>query len=407
MEVQKLIQGLTSQCAKNVEGRVVLAIQDTTEPDFTPHRGRIADGELGPIGDHRGLGFFLHPVMVLDMETKFPLGFGDVGIWHRQFKENFIPQSKDPDRHKRPVEIKESFKWIRCANNTKETLKLARKIIHVSDRESDIYEYSARIPDAKNDIVIRSNANRTLVGQQDKLYPFVHNLPIIGTHEVNVPANKHHKKHTAVLDIKFAKITLAKRFYSDANDPDQIDLYVVEGKEQVATVENGDEPIHWILYSSSPVTTLEKAVYILNIYTLRWRIEVLFRTLKKGGLDLEASQMETGDALKKLSIVGLAAALKILQLTKARDGKIDMEAAVVFEDKQIHFLKALQPTLEGKTQLQKNPFPVNSLAWAVWSIARLGGWKGYTKATQPGPTTIARGLNTFEMMFAGYQLNSG
>lgn len=34
---------------------------------------------------------------------------------------------------------------------------------------------------------------------------------------------------------------------------------------------------------------------------------------------------------------------------------------------------AYAPSVEGKTQLQQNPYPLSSLAWATWIIARLGG----------------------------------
>jgi hypothetical protein len=35
----------------------------------------------------------------------------------------------------------------------------------------------------------------------------------------------------------------------------------------------------------------------------------------------------------------------------------------------------INPKLEGKTALLKNPHPPHSLAFAAWVIARLGGWK--------------------------------
>jgi len=40
-------------------------------------------------------------------------------------------------------------------------------------------------------------------------------------------------------------------------------------------------------------------------------------------------------------------------------------------------LHALQAKLQGRTDKQRNPYRPGTLAWASWTIARLGGWTGY------------------------------
>ena len=62
------------------------------------------------------------------------------------------------------------------------------------------------------------------------------------------------------------------------------------------------------------------------------------------------------------------------------------DAAIAFTPAEIDTLQALLPTLEGKTALQKNPHPPQSLAWAAWIIAKLGGWDGYPKSTPQDPS---------------------
>lgn len=68
---------------------------------------------------------------------------------------------------------------------------------------------------------------------------------------------------------------------------------------------------------------------------------------------------------------------------------------MLFPDKHIQFLKILQPTLEGKTDKQKNPFSNNTLAWAAWIIARLGKWGGYNSQSPPGYITMKKGMDIF------------
>jgi hypothetical protein len=67
-------------------------------------------------------------------------------------------------------------------------------------------------------------------------------------------------------------------------------------------------------------------------------------------------------------------------------------------------LQHVQPTLEGKTEKQKNPHPPNTLAWAAWIIARLGGWKEYACARKPGPITMLHSLQAFSDIQQGWML---
>ena len=47
-------------------------------------------------------------------------------------------------------------------------------------------------------------------------------------------------------------------------------------------------------------------------------------------------------------------------------------ASTVFTEPEIETLEVLVPTLEGKTERQKNPHPTRGLARACWVVARLG-----------------------------------
>lgn len=66
-----------------------------------------------------------------------------------------------------------------------------------------------------------------------------------------------------------------------------------------------------------------------------------------------------------------------IQLTQECDGKHQLPALTVFAEPEIDTIEALVPTLEGKTDRQKNPHPSRSLARASWVIARLDGWNCY------------------------------
>ena len=79
-------------------------------------------------------------------------------------------------------------------------------------------------------------------------------------------------------------------------------------------------------------------------------------------------------------------------------------ASRVFSQEQIEVLRALQKKLQGRTLKQQNPYPIDSLTWAGWTIARLGGWTGYQSDKSRGPITMRDGLERFNAMVDGYRL---
>jgi hypothetical protein len=127
--------------------------------------------------------------------------------------------------------------------------------------------------------------------------------------------------------------------------------------------------------------------------------------LKSQAIDIEASLIEQGEALARLAAAAIVAASTIMQLVHARgEAGWNLPAARVFSPEHLAVIRALTRKLEGQTAKQKNPHPFESLAWAAWHIARLGGWTGYISERPPGPITFARGLQRFEAIAQGVAL---
>jgi hypothetical protein len=122
-------------------------------------------------------------------------------------------------------------------------------------------------------------------------------------------------------------------------------------------------------------------------------------------LRIEQSVVEDGEALEKLAVIALIAATITMQLVLARSaGGQSPPASRVFDADQIEVLRALQKKLQGRTLKQQNPYPADTLAWAAWTIARLGGWTGYETDRSAGPITMRDGLERFNGIVDGYQL---
>ena len=161
----------------------------------------------------------------------------------------------------------------------------------------------------------------------------------------------------------------------------------------------GAKPVLWRLLTTLPVETVEDALEIIRLYRLRWRIEEVFRVLKRDGFALEETQVESKRRLFNLAALGLVAATRILQLTDARDAGA-RPATDVIDESLIEAAAAIGRPLERKTARQRNPHARGSLSWLAWITARLGGWNGYYKP--PGPKTMADGWRRLAAMLDGY-----
>jgi hypothetical protein len=126
--------------------------------------------------------------------------------------------------------------------------------------------------------------------------------------------------------------------------------------------------------------------------------------LKLQGLRLEDSQLETAERLMKLTAIAVKAATITFQLVQARDSPNSEPATIAFAPHEIAVLHRLNAEYQGKTALQKNPHTEETMKWAGWVVARLGGWNGYPSSKPPGPITYKHGLEQFHAIARGWSL---
>lgn len=379
--------------------RHVLAIQDTTQLNYASKEGRVRG--LGPLGNGTTCkGFLLHTMLVVDAREKNCLGLAGLKSWARK------PVTKGRskwDIQKQPTKEKESYRWVECAKKAKVFLSESSEITFVADRESDIYEKWSSISDIKTHVLVRANQDRWLTNGK-KLSAYVDSLEPCYSYEIDVSEKRGERKaRKAKVSLRFAEVEIKKPAKGASPEaPASVKLYVVDIKETHESA-GEEDPIHWCLLTTHKTNTVEQALQIVEWYCQRWQIEQFFRVLQKQGLDVESSQVETIEGLMKLVTVASYAALKIMQLTLARDGN-DQHISIVFNEGEQKLLTKLQKTLEGKTDKQKNPHCPEKLSWAAWIIARLGGWKGYQSESPPGPITMTNGWKRYQTLYEGWTL---
>lgn len=390
--VESVIEGWEIGASAACAGCHVLAIQDTSEINFTTTADR--DRGLGEIGKGgRARGVLLHAMLGLDADTGGLLGLVAGRVWTRDGRVEIA-------HAERLLADKESERWPSTAQTAKTVLAGAAMVTEISDRESDIYAKWARVPAPGFHILTRAMHDRPVQGG-GKLSAVA--LTPAGEAVVELRARPDRPARAARLVAGYARVNLKRpRNTIEEGMPEIVTLTLV----QVTEIDppEGAEPILWRLLTTHRVEDEAMAWRIVTWYRQRWHIEQFFRTLKQQGLQLEDSQLETAERLIKLTAIAARAAVTIMQLVQSRDGRSKQDATIAFSPVEIDTLRALVPTLEGKTALQKNPHPPNSLAWAAWVIAKLGGWDGYPKSKPPGPITFRHGPHYFRAVAHGRSL---
>src|SRR5271165_5848744 len=218
-----------------------------------------------------------------------------------------------------------------------------------------------------------------------------------GTRRMTLRERAGRPEREARSGLRFGVVTITRPRDAGAPAmPAQVTLNLIELTEP--NPPQGSEPVTWRLLTTHSVSSATPAWQIVDWYRARWIIEQLFRLLKKQGLRLEDSQVETAERLLKLVAIATRAAAITLQLLQARDGRSGEPASLAFTADELGTLDALHTQYAGRTPRQQNPHPRHSLAWAAWLIARLGGWDGYPSSRPPGPITLKIGIDKLRLL---------
>ena len=377
VSAEEMVCHAVSGTGGRVTDRDIVVVHDTSELVLGGQRAR-ANG-YGPVGKGGGTrGLLLHGALALDAKDGALIGLADAKVWNRDEGETVAP------RRSRVTVDKESQRWLDTTARAGEALAAARSITAVSDRESDMFEHFAARP-ADVHLIVRACQNRKIKTAEETatglLFAFIDGAPEAGRFETTIPAAPGRKKRLATLAMRFAPIELCKPLHGAANLPATIALAVVDVRE--ISVPEDSEPIHWRLLTTHAVSNLGEACRIIDLYRLRWTIEEFFRLLKTAGFDIENADISDPATMIKFVAAATIAAVSVMQLVKARDGTTDQTLTDAFAPDDQPVLEALSAKLEGDTARQKNPHPKGTLAFAAWTVARLGGWIGYYG--KPGP----------------------
>jgi len=383
VSTDKVVEGWSERTREAAVGRHVLAIHDSSDLKFATTEDNRRG--LGKVKKGSSYGVVLHAMIGVDAASGALLGLVGGRIWTRQ-------GDVETPHAERPLEEKESERWVATAKQARQTLAGAAMVTLVGDRESDFYANWALSPADNVHLLTRLMKDHAVV-KGGTVRKALGDLPVAGRAVIELRERATRRARTAHLSLRFGAMVLRRpKNTVEKNLPASIPVNVVEVVELHPP--KGAEPVHWILLTTHDVSTLEQAWQIVGWYRQRWIIEQFFRTMKQQGLRIEDSQLTTADRLCKMVAIAASAAAIVMQLVQARDGNDTQPASLAFTEHEIKLIALINQQYQGKTARQRNPHPPNSLAWAAWLIAKLGGWHEY-EAKPPGPITFYNGLTAF------------
>ena len=361
---------------------IVLAIQDTTELDFSHHPSTQGLGVLSDTNHH---GLLYHPTLLVT-PNKIPLGLLDHQVWQRP-PEDF---GKRHARKHRPISEKESQKWLNSLEKTAQFQKNSTnlQLINIADREADIFDFFLHAQRLKVDLLVRAAWNRRVNHPEKYLWDHMKKVPVSGFVTITVPRKKGQTHREACLSIRYAPVSLRPpKHRSKEKGLQPITLWAIWAHEE--NPPKGVEPISWMLLTTIPVTSFKEALEKVQWYTCRWQIELFFKILKSG-CRIEARQLETADRLKRCLALYAVVAWRVLYLTMLSRDIPQMPCNVLLETQEWQALYCF--IHRTKTPPPKPP----TLMEATRMIAQLGGFLGRKSDGHPGPTTIWRGLQRLQ-----------
>ena len=306
---------------------IVLCIEDTSELDYTDKSD--IDG-LGPLNYENRQGLYLHPMLAV---TPDRLCHGVLN-WRTVVR---APGSLGEEKDQRPIEEKESFRWLEgyrvaCGLSGKHP---DTAFVYTADREADIYEIYAdlhqRNVNGENsaEVLVRSNHNR-LLADGGKLWETVAQAAIRGEIAFDMPNTKNREGRSIVQTIQATSIVLKGPSRQGNRLPD-VELTAILAQEK--SPPKGEQPIEWVLLTSRPAKTLEQALEILQWYLCRWQVEIYFKILKSG-CKVEELQLERITRLEPALAFYMMVAWRVLYLTMLGRECPELSCEVVFGEQE-------------------------------------------------------------------------
>lgn len=294
-------------------------------------------------------------------------------------------RKKDPNR--------ESLRWGRSVHAVHVQIGSASSVIHVMDREADMYELLSEMHRDSLRFIIRASSNRACKGaegERELLFPtlakaegeFVREVPLSKRKAPWSPkdARRHPAREMRPATLSYAakEITVFKSISaSDPSLPESLTLNYVHVWEPAPP--EGETGVDWKLVTKEAVGTPAEIEAVVDGYRKRWRIEEFNKALKTG-CGVEKTQLEGKASVENHIGISLVIAWRMLRLRNLERTCPEAPASDALGPLELEVLQEMMPRPMSATPTARE---------ALWAIAALGGH--LKRNGPPGWLTLTRG----------------
>lgn len=291
-------------------------------------------------------------------------------------------------RRRRPLTQRETQRWIDGVSNAARVLKdnaPETPACFVLDREGDSRHVLKALEESGQEFIVRSRANRRLVGTTLLLREKMQGAPVRDRYVLALPRTGSRAARVARLEIRAARVTIVRRS-KWGDGVVRIPINVVHVRE-LGTSRRAR--LQWTLLTNRPIETTDQVRSVARDYTLRWRIEEFHRTWKRGHCNVEHSQLRRRDHIIRWAMIHAAVAARIERLKGVARANPKAPATTEFSRAELQALVLVR----HRYNKDRDDIELDSVSiqQATRWLAEIGGFMGGDRRI-PGSVTLGRGL---------------
>jgi hypothetical protein len=324
-----------------------------------------------------------------------PVGLLDLVGWARG------PKASESRWIRRQAKETETHRWVNAIERVcshMQEMGIECRPWFLMDREADSTEVFDALARTGAHFTLRANQNRLVRlrnGGQRLLRTELRRRPVVGRHRLEVLAGAHRTARVVSLDVRFGEVVLDLPLAGTRQRRPQ-PVRAVWVRERHPP--RDEPPIDWLLLTDRSIATYVDAIAIVESYCHRWRIEDFHRSWKRGGCNVEDTQLRASDHVLRWATMLAAVAMRLERLKHLARSQPDVPASIDLSPIEIQALRAEAERIKKRTETIPEKL---TIAEAVHWIARMGGYQG-KPTSQPGAITLGRGLERFLVWADGF-----